>query len=118
MENVSKALIIAGAILIAILLISLGILVYNSVKDITGNSTATSDMMSLEAQVSIIDMQFSKYNGVQNNTATIRKMFDEVIEYNQNNGDYEKPDENTTNYIRKISVYIDENITGIGERKK
>ena len=33
MENASKALIIAGAILLSILLISLGIMVYNNAKD-------------------------------------------------------------------------------------
>ena len=35
MENASKALIIAGAILIAILLITIGIILINSARDVT-----------------------------------------------------------------------------------
>ena len=38
MENASKALIIAGAILLSILLISLGILVYNNAKGTVSDS--------------------------------------------------------------------------------
>ena len=38
MENASKALIIAGAILLAILLISLGIMVFTQAQDVTKNS--------------------------------------------------------------------------------
>ena len=43
MENASKALIIAGAILLAILLITLGILVYNQAAGVI-NSNAMSDV--------------------------------------------------------------------------
>lgn len=39
MENASKALIIAGVILISILLISIGIMLINSGKDITETRT-------------------------------------------------------------------------------
>ena len=38
MENASKALIIAGAILLAILLISLGIMIFNQAQDTVNNS--------------------------------------------------------------------------------
>ena len=37
MENASKALIIAGAILLAILIISLGILIFNQAQDTVGS---------------------------------------------------------------------------------
>ena len=49
MENASKALIIAGAILISILLISLGIIMFNTSKGTTVQAGATGDL--LEAQV-------------------------------------------------------------------
>ena len=38
MENASKALIIAGAILLAILIISLGILIYNQASGVVNNN--------------------------------------------------------------------------------
>jgi len=49
MENASKALIIAGAILISILLISVGILIFNSISGITDNASTTDDAMELAA---------------------------------------------------------------------
>ena len=49
MENASKALIIAGAILISILLISIGIILINSGKDIT--STGTAGMQNQKIQI-------------------------------------------------------------------
>ena len=45
MENASKALIIAGAILISILLISLGIVMFNASKGTTGQATDTANSM-------------------------------------------------------------------------
>ena len=55
MENASKALIIAGAILISILLISLGIVIYNSAKD-----AASTDQMD-DFQVSAFNSKFTQY---------------------------------------------------------
>ena len=49
MENATKALIIAGAVLIAILLISIGILLINNNKGITDSATATSNQLSSTA---------------------------------------------------------------------
>ena len=59
MENASKALIIAGAILIAILLISIGIILINSGKDVT--STGTAGMNSQKIQS--FNAQFTPYQG-------------------------------------------------------
>ena len=59
MENASKALIIAGAILISILLISIGIILINSGKDIT--ETGTSGMNSQKIQT--FNAQFTAYEG-------------------------------------------------------
>jgi len=49
MENASKALIIAGAILISILLISVGILMFNSSSGVTDNAGETGDVMASAA---------------------------------------------------------------------
>ncbi len=59
MENASKALIIAGAILIAILLISIGVILINSGRDIT--STGTAGMNSQKIQS--FNAQFTPYEG-------------------------------------------------------
>lgn len=51
MENASKALIVAGAILISILLISLGVLLVNSVSGVNDNAQTTGDMMLSQAAI-------------------------------------------------------------------
>ena len=57
MENASKALIIAGAILLAILLISLGIMVFQQGQDAIKNSGMS------KAEISAFNGQFTKYEG-------------------------------------------------------
>ena len=51
MENASKALIIAGAILISILLISVGILVFNSISEVTDDAGETGDIILSQAAI-------------------------------------------------------------------
>ena len=68
MENASKALIIAGAILIAILLISVGIMVMNSV-----NKPMDQAKMQADAQaINIFNSKFEMYEG-KNRSATQAK---------------------------------------------
>ena len=64
MENASKALIIAGAILISILLISIGIILINSGRDVT--ETGKTAMQSQRIQA--FNAQFLPYEGVINGT--------------------------------------------------
>lgn len=59
MENASKALIIAGAILISILLISLGIVMFNASKGTTGRATDTANAMEQGAQKGVNNIQQS-----------------------------------------------------------
>ncbi len=61
MENASKALIIAGAILISILLISIGIILVNSGRDVT--ETGTAGMNSQKIQT--FNSQFTAYEGTK-----------------------------------------------------
>ena len=57
MENASKALIIAGAILLSILLISLGIMIFNQAQDsLDGNGMN-------QAKITTFNSQFTKYEG-------------------------------------------------------
>ena len=60
MENASKALIIAGAILISILLISLGIIIYNQASD----ALSGSGMSDIEIQN--FNQKFLQFEGTKN----------------------------------------------------
>ena len=110
MENASKALVIAGAILLAILLISVALLIFNSTKGTTNQAVASGDFISLEATIAKIDMQFSKYEGIQSGE-TVKQLFYDVADYNANNGSYQG-DETTTNYERKIAISVSNRIIG------
>ncbi len=77
MENASKALIIAGAILLAILLISLGIMIFNQAQDTVSNSGMS------EAQITAFNNKFLKYEGNQKGTM-VKSMIQEVLATNAN----------------------------------
>lgn len=57
MENASKALIIAGAILLSILLISLGVMVFQQGQDAIKNSGMS------KAEIQTFNNQFTQYEG-------------------------------------------------------
>lgn len=77
MENASKALIIAGAILLAILLISLGIMIYNQAQSVVDGSGMT------EAELSTFNSKFTKYEGIQKGSV-VKSMINEVLSNNAN----------------------------------
>ena len=92
MENASKALIIAGAILLSILLISLGIMIFNTAQDTTKNSGMT------QAQVSAFNNKCSKYEG-KIKGSEVRSLIQEVV---ASNGD-----DNNKNASRQITINKD-----------
>ena len=59
MENASKALIIAGAILLSILLISLGIMIFTQAQDTVNNNGMT------QADLQAFNNKFLKYEGTK-----------------------------------------------------
>ena len=59
MENASKALIIAGAILLSILIIALGVFVFNQAKSAMGNVNLS------EQEVAAFNSKFESYQGKQ-----------------------------------------------------
>ena len=79
MENASKALIIAGAILLAILLISLGIMIYNQAQNTVNNSGMS------EAEISSFNNKFLKYEGTQTGSV-VKSLINEVIVTNSPGG--------------------------------
>ena len=76
MENASKALIIAGAILLAILLISLGILIFNQAQDTVNNSGMS------QAQIQTFNNKFLKYEGSKKTGSEVKALVNEVITSN------------------------------------
>ncbi len=83
MENASKALIIAGAILLAILLISLGIMIFNQAQDTVTNSGMT------EAELTSFNNKFLKYEGDQKGSM-VKSMIQDVKSSNANASDGHK----------------------------
>ena len=83
MENASKALIIAAAILIAILLISIGVYVVGIANDQINNSGMS------DIEITTFNQKFTKYQGNQKGS-TIRTMIQEVM---ANNNSDEASDE-------------------------
>lgn len=61
MENASKALIIAGAILLSIAIIGIGMFVYNSVSE-----TISSSADMTEQEVNAYNSEFLNYEGIRN----------------------------------------------------
>ena len=76
MENASKALIIAGAILLAILIISLGILIYNQAAGVVNNNA----MSQVETQQ--FNQQFTQYDGTNVRGATVNSLLQAVLSNN------------------------------------
>lgn len=82
MENASKALIMAGAILLAILLISLGIMVFNQTQEQATNIGLD------QAQLQVFNNKFIKYEGIISGLKA-KSLVNEVI---ANNNDETTPD--------------------------
>ena len=85
MENASKALIIAGAILLSILIIALGVFVFNQAKSAVGN-TGLSDQ-----EVAAFNSKFESYEGKQKGSS-VKALINAVKNYNNtldsNNAEY------------------------------
>lgn len=86
MENASKALIIAGAILLSILLISLGIMIFNQAQ------TTVQDSGMSQAEISTFNSKFTKYEGKIKGTE-VKSLIQEV---NTNNSQDESKEHQVT----------------------
>lgn len=81
MENASKALIIAGAILLSILIIGLGMMVFNQAKEaITGSGID-------QQKVATYNAQFQDYTGANVSGSRVRSLYDTVRDHNVTNQD-------------------------------
>ena len=80
MENASKALIIAGAILLAILIISLGIMIYNQASGVVNNNAMT------EVEISSFNTRITQYTGTNVRGAQVNALLNQI---QQNNVTYQ-----------------------------
>ena len=81
MENASKALIIAGSILVSIVIITLGVMIVNNVRNkITDNSNLSA------TEVNAFNSQFDTYEGKQSGT-NARALYNVVRNHNNQNTD-------------------------------
>ena len=92
MENASKALIIAGAILLSILLISLGIMIFNQAQDSIGNGGMS------KAQVSTFNSNFTKYEGTKTGS-DVKSLIQEV-----NASNIQDKEDNTGREIKLVAA--------------
>ena len=81
MENASKALIIAGAILLSVLIISLGIIVFQNAKEATNTSAVD------ELAVSTFNSKFTQYAGSKVRGANVNSLLESIVSNNLANSD-------------------------------
>lgn len=74
MENASKALVIAGAILISILLITLGIIVYNGSRSTIDDSMSSMD----ETSVTMMNSKIAQYEGAAQSATQAKALINQV----------------------------------------
>ena len=76
MENASKALIIAGAILLAIIIISLGLMVVNNARNQIGGSNLN------KQEIEAFNSQWDQYVGNAKSAAEVRSLCSAIIANN------------------------------------
>lgn len=76
MENASKALLIAGAILIAIVLITLGVLILGKGQEVAKEA----DMSATE--ISAFNAKFTQFEGTRVRGTVVKQLYREVLQHN------------------------------------
>lgn len=76
MENASKALIIAGAILVSILIISLGIMIFNQASGVIDNNAMD------EVAVATFNQKFTQYEGEKVKGANVNALLQKIVQNN------------------------------------
>lgn len=85
MENATKALIIAGAVLISILLISVGIMVFNSASDPINQSQNSAESQAIQ----MFNESFTQYLGTNKTGQQAKSLISAVIASNGRNADHQ-----------------------------
>jgi len=85
MENASKALIIAGAILISILLISIGIMLINSGRSVSETGASSMDSYKLQT----FNSKFTMFEGDSKKGSDIKDVFNTVAASNASDKEHQ-----------------------------
>ena len=80
MDNASKALIIAGAILIAVMLVSLGVMLYNTAAGVAESSIGSMEQLGVQG----FNGQFETYFGGAKSREQVKGLIRKVIANNAN----------------------------------
>lgn len=109
MENASKALIIAGGVLISVLVLSLAVYLFT----VFGGSTKQINDQVTESQISQFNVQFTQYEGQKSIRAYDIVSIANLARQNNEKYDYD----NTTEYPSGSSkpYYITVKVNGIGD---
>ena len=81
MENASKALIIAGAILIAIVLITFGVIILGQSSEIINNSSMS------ETEVAAFNAKFTAFEGTKVRGSKVNSLLQTVLQHNLSQDD-------------------------------
>lgn len=81
MENASKALLIAGSVLIAILLIAVGMKVFNSTTNTTDSAKTTMEATA----IATFNNKFIPYIGTNKSGSQVRSLINVVVSSNAKN---------------------------------
>jgi hypothetical protein len=84
MENASKALIIAGAILISILIISFGVIILGQGSDVINNANMS------EAEIAAFNKKFETYEGTNVRGSTLKQLAKTVATHNRSQSSDDK----------------------------
>ena len=108
MENASKALIIAGAILIAIILIGLGVSIISGMQGAIDSGTETADTYAVQN----FNSQFTVYEGENMRATQARQLISTINTSNGQNGFSTPPSAAEIDKTDKY-VYLDSSNNGI-----
>lgn len=100
MENASKALIIAGAILISILIISLGVIIYQQAAGVINNNAMS------EVEVTQFNEPFLSYTGSNVRGANVNALLNKI---QSNNSTYADDDSKRIEVTGTITLSADVN---------
>lgn len=109
MENASKALIMAGAVLIAILLISTGILIFKSTTRLEEQVGTTSKTMA----ASSFNSQFTSFIGNNVPSVQVKSLISRIISSNAQNGNKQITVKLGTDKIDPKTISITDNFYNV-----
>lgn len=100
MENATKALIIAGAVLISILLISVGIMVFNASSDPINQAQNSSEAQAVQ----MFNESFQQFLGTNITGQQAKSLISAVQASNGKNKDHQVTLDSTNNGITSVSA--------------